>query len=246
MSGFGAFASGMAGGIHGGLAIKKQKEDTEFMRGMMKENLELRRMELMRPPGAAPASGGSAPLSMTGAVSGGASAGSAPVDFSAYEARYELPSGFLSRTAQLESSMGKNMKNPNSSATGPFQFITSTAKAYGLSDPMDWTQSTDAASRLGRDNATVLSRALGRAPTAAELYLAHQQGGGGAAKLLSNPSARAVDIVGEKAVRLNGGKTNMTAQEFANLWITKFEGGAKKPPAPAAAPLTMTAFRNLN
>lgn len=244
MSAFGAFASGMAGGIHGGLSLKRQKENTDFMRDMMRENNELRRMELMRPPGSAPAPGDGAALSMRSALP--ASKGAAPVDFSSYEAKYGLPSGYLSRTAQLESNMGRNMKNPNSSAEGPFQFIDSTAAQYGLRDRRDWDQSTDAASRLGRDNFSVLSRALGRAPTGAELYLAHQQGGGGASALLSNPSARAVDIVGKEAVRLNGGKTNMTAQEFANLWIRKFEGGAKKPPAPAAAPLTMTAYRNLN
>jgi hypothetical protein len=122
--------------------------------------------------------------------------------------------------------MGQNMDNPNSSAGGPFQFIDSTARQYGVQDRYDWNQSTDGASRLAQDNANTLRRTLGRDPTAAELYLAHQQGGGGASKLLANPNARAVDIVGADAVRLNGGNENMTAMDFAGKWLNKFGGGA--------------------
>lgn len=158
-----------------------------------------------------------------------------PVNFERYEANYGLPSGYLGRTAQLESSMGKNMDNPNSSAGGPFQFIDSTARQYGLTNKYDWAQSTDAASRLARDNMAILSRALGRSPTGAELYLAHQQGAGGAAKLLSNPNARAADVVGADAVRLNGGDANMSAGQFANIWLNKFNrtSGGSAPSAPA-------------
>ena len=135
--------------------------------------------------------------------------------------RYNVDPAALSVIAQIESGGNINAKNPNSSAGGPFQFIDSTAKQYGLQDRFDPVQASDAAARLTRDNAAVLTKALGRAPTAGELYLAHQQGSGGAAKLLSNPNARAVDIVGRDAVRLNGGNENMTALSFANKWINK-------------------------
>lgn len=164
-----------------------------------------------------------------GPTNAAAAATGAPIDFSVFEEKYNLPSGYLARTAQIESNMGRNMDNPNSSAGGPFQFIDSTARQYGLEDKYDWTQSTDAASRLAADNAAVLRRALGREPTAAELYLAHQQGAGGAAKLLANPNAPAVDIVGADAVRLNGGDTNMTASQFAGKWLNKFGGNTGAP-----------------
>jgi hypothetical protein len=145
------------------------------------------------------------------------------VDFSQYENRYGLPSGYLARTMQIESGGDVNARNPNSSAKGPFQFIDSTAKAYGLENPFDLEASTDAAARLARDNASILRKALGREPTAAELYLAHQQGGGGATKLLANMDAPAVDVVGENAIRLNAGDPNMTAADFAGLWMNKYE-----------------------
>ena len=135
--------------------------------------------------------------------------------------KYGVDPNALHTIAKLESSLNPGAKNPHSSARGLFQFIDSTAKDYGLVDRYDPTQSSDAAARLARDNASSLRGVLGRDPSVGELYLAHQQGAGGARKLLSNPTARAVDVVGADAVRLNGGNANMSAQEFANLWINK-------------------------
>jgi hypothetical protein len=141
--------------------------------------------------------------------------------FAEKEQAYGLPPGYLARTAQIESNFNPAAKNPNSSATGLFQFINSTARQYGLSDPRDPVASTAAAARLAADNRDFLARRLGREPTAGELYLAHQQGAGGAAKLLANPDAPAESIVGGAAARLNRG-AGMTAGAFANQWIGKF------------------------
>lgn len=139
--------------------------------------------------------------------------------------RHQVDANALKTIAWLESRGDARAKNPNSSASGLFQFINSTARQYGLNDPFDAVASSDAAARLTRDNARHLTRVLGRAPNPAELYLAHQQGAGGAARLLSNPNRRAADVVGAQAVRLNGGREDMTAGEFANLWLSK-AGGA--------------------
>jgi hypothetical protein len=148
--------------------------------------------------------------------------------FASTEQKYNLPSGYLTRTAQIESGTNPNAKNPNSSAGGLFQFINSTAKQYGLQNRFDPYAATEAAARLAQDNSQLLRRALGRDPSAGELYFAHQQGGGGAAKLLSVPDARAADIVGLDAIRLNGGRSDMTASDFAQKWIGKFGGSAQK------------------
>jgi hypothetical protein len=144
------------------------------------------------------------------------------IDFTALESQYGLPSGYLSQTAQIESGMNPNAQNPNSSAGGLFQFIDSTAQQYGLTDKMDPVASANAAAKLAADNAAYLRKTLGREPTAGELYLAHQQGAGGAAQLLANPGAPAASIVGADAVGLNGGNSNMTAAEFAGKWTGKF------------------------
>ena len=75
-------------------------------------------------------------------------------------------------------------------ATGPFQFIRSTGKQYGLVGPggdkrSDITASIAAASKLTDDNTATLRAGLGREPTPGELALAHQQGAGTAVKMLS-------------------------------------------------------------
>lgn len=161
----------------------------------------------------------------------GTSAGNGPIaarlgiDFAGVEQMYQLPTGYLERTAQIESSGNPEAKNPNSSAGGLFQQIDSNAAQYGVKNKFDPVQSTEGAAKFAADNKRTLTKALGREPTGGELYLAHQQGPGGAVKLLSNPSAKAVDVVGADAVRLNGGNENMTAGEFANIWISKFNGG---------------------
>lgn len=139
--------------------------------------------------------------------------------------RHGVPAEAMIGIAQIESAMNPGAKNPSSSAGGLFQFIDSTARGYGLQDRYDPVQASDAAARLARDNAAYLRRSLGREPTPGELYLAHQQGAGGAANILRNPNARAVDVLGADQVRLNvpGGMDwrNMTTGQFADLWSQK-------------------------
>lgn len=122
--------------------------------------------------------------------------------------------------ASIESAFNPNAKN-KSGASGLFQFMPETAADYGLSNPFDAEASTRAAIRLMRDNAGTLRKSLGREPTIGELYLAHQQGATGASKLLRNPNARAWKIVGRQAVLQNRGSLEMSAQAFANQWISK-------------------------
>lgn len=138
--------------------------------------------------------------------------------------RYGQDPSYLQRQAIIESGGRPGAQNPNSSAGGLFQFIDSTAKDYGLSNKFDPVAASDAAARLARDNGAVLAKALGRAPTPGELYLAHQQGSGGARGLLTNPDAPAASIVGRKAVLGNGGSPNDTAAQFASRWVSKFDG----------------------
>lgn len=153
-------------------------------------------------------------------------------------ARYGQDPNALSVIAGIESNFNPAAQNPNSSAGGLFQFINSTASAYGLEDRFDAGQAADAGARLMRDNAASLQAALGRTPTTGELYLAHQQGAGGARALLSNPTTLASEIVGADAVRLNGGNLNMTAQEFANIWINRANRASGTAPNDPLAPTT--------
>lgn len=150
--------------------------------------------------------------------------------------RYGIDPNIALGIAYIESKFIHTAQNPHSSAGGLFQFIDSTWASYGQGkNRKDAYANADAGMRFLRDNANILKRRLGREPTGGELYLAHQQGAGGALKILSNPNGRAVDIVGGKAVRLNAGNDSMTGQQFAGLWTSKFDDALTKIGAPAEA-----------
>lgn len=81
----------------------------------------------------------------------------------ALEKQYGLPDGLLSSVYQAESSGGKNLVS-SKGALGPFQFLPSTAKAYGITNPMDFAQSAQGAAQMYADllraNGFNLERAL--------------------------------------------------------------------------------------
>lgn len=147
----------------------------------------------------------------------------------------------LARTAQIEDGNGKL-----GNGGGAFQFIPSTAAAYGLRNPDDAATSADAAARLQVDNKRALNVSLGRDPSGPELYLAHQQGASGAAALIGNPDQRAVDALtpayggdraqATRAITGNGGSTSMTAGAFTAMWADKYNGTAGHVPGPTAPP----------
>jgi hypothetical protein len=89
--------------------------------------------------------------------------------------------------------------------------------------------------RLTADNYRILSNGLGRSPTQAELYLAHQQGAGGALKLLHNPDTSAGSLLSPHAISQNGGNPNAPASTFVDKWASRWQGTA---PAAPAAPAT--------
>ena len=151
--------------------------------------------------------------------------GAAVPFFAAIGAEHGISGNYLARTKQIESGSGSGVGAVSSSgATGPFQFTRDTARRMGLVDPNDLRESADAAARLAAQNKVALTQSLGRAPDDADLYLAHQQGSGGASKLLANPNVRAGDLVGDAAIRSNGGDPNAPASAFTTLWRNKFNG----------------------
>lgn len=150
-------------------------------------------------------------------------------DFTPIEDKYGLPHGYLARLRQIESNNGKDTYNKSSGAAGDFQFIPGTARQYGLNDPYDTMAAADAAARLAQDNRVRLQQAGIDNPTGAQLYLAHQQGAGGAIKLLQGQGS-AGDAVGHSAVSLNGGDPNNSGQSFANMVMAKYNNaGASQP-----------------
>lgn len=66
------------------------------------------------------------------------------------DAKFGLPEGTLYSMWMQESGGGKNMLSPKG-AKGHFQFMDATAKQYGLKDPFDFEESSEAAGRMMRD-----------------------------------------------------------------------------------------------
>ena len=151
-------------------------------------------------------------------------------------AKYNVSSDYLTRTWQIEASGQFNPKPSSTGAQGPFQFTHGTAEKVGLTNPNNFAASAEAAAKLASENRVALTQSLGRSPTDAELYLAHQQGAAGAAALLRNPTAAAADALapafgGDRAkaahaIAVNGGDPNAPAATFAGMWTTNFNGSA--------------------
>lgn len=169
--------------------------------------------------------------------------------------RHGVPVEALLAIGKIESNFKAGADNPSSSASGLFQFTNATAREYGLTGDKrnDISAQADAAARMAAQNSRSLERAIGRTPTAGELYLAHQQGLAGAKALIRNPDKPAIDVLrtyhGDRAasvIRQNGGNLNQTAGQFANRWITKgnsvarqFPGTTKTAPTPASMPAAL-------
>lgn len=142
------------------------------------------------------------------------------------EKKYGLPSGLLDKIWSVESGRGKNMRSP-AGAMGHFQFMPGTAKQYGLNNPDDFDQSSDAAARYFRDlmakyggnmekavaaynwgPGNVDRNGLGRAPAETRGYLD---------KVLGNDRGSSpVQIAQNTTINVNGGDAAATGRAVAS------------------------------
>ncbi|MFC5346262.1 transglycosylase SLT domain-containing protein [Brevundimonas staleyi] len=136
------------------------------------------------------------------------------------------------RIAEIESSLDPRAKNPASTASGVFQFLRRTWNGLGGGDPFDADLNIRRGIDLLAQNRRGLRRALGSDPQEWELYVAHQQGLGGAIEMLRDPNRPAIEALRaarvedpEAAIRLNGGRSDMTAGEFVQKWRRTFDDG---------------------
>lgn len=139
------------------------------------------------------------------------------------------PDAKMGKLYQVESKGDPQAKNPASSAAGLAQFTKGTAKQYGLIDRYDAVQSDAKAKQLWADNEAAMKYELGRDVSDGEIYLAHQQGAGGATALLKDPERLAVDVVGREEVLKNLPKSRadevdtIKAGDFSKIWTDAYD-----------------------
>lgn len=171
--------------------------------------------------------------------------------FQFHERSSGLPSGYTARVINLES--GGDPNAVSGSYKGLAQFSAPLMKKYGVSDPGDVAQNAGALMQEAAENRPALARVLGRDPTAAELYLAHQQGVGGAAAQLANPDRPAWQNMASTAEgrtkgpdwarqaiwgnmtpqmkeQFPGGVDTVTGGDFTKLWGQRYNRGGDQVP----------------
>lgn len=156
--------------------------------------------------------------------------------------------GLIDSIIGAESGGDNNAKNPNSSASGPGQFIDSTfldvirkarpdladksdSELLALkTDPVIGRQATEA---YAAQNGETLAK-NGLPVTPGTQYLAHFAGPTGAVSILkADPTASAASILGPAVVKANPFLANMSAADL-QAWASKKMGGSA--PQPQAAP----------
>jgi hypothetical protein len=124
----------------------------------------------------------------------------------------QKPVDYTDRVWFVESSRGKLMEAPTSSAKGHFQFIDRTWDAYVKKhnldfkpeDRFDFEKSKKVFELFTQDNVRSLRRGLGRDPTYTEKYMAHKLGPGTAVSFMkASPNATVDKVVGKAALRAN-------------------------------------------
>ncbi len=133
-------------------------------------------------------------------------------------------------TMYLESGGVPDAKKPlpGSTSKGLFGMTDSTWRGQGGTPEERGDILKDVAYNAQYDakNQKGLQAFLGQSPMDWQIYLAHQQGLGGAKKLLSNPGKNAISLVGENAVIHNGGSSDLNAFEFMQMVKEKYANAA--------------------
>ena len=135
-------------------------------------------------------------------------------------AKYGLDPAFMRMMAGVETGGTFDPKsyNKGSGASGLYQFIKSTGRAYGLNDSnkFDAATNADAGARFTRDNMASLQK-RGIAINATNLYLAHQQGDAGLASIIKAMNGGSVSDELRRNMDSNGGR-GKSPTEFYRMW----------------------------
>lgn len=168
--------------------------------------------------------------------------------------RYGVSSQLLSRFARIESNFRPDAVSPSGRHFGLFQLSRDIFNRFGTGNILDPQANANAAAAHLRSNAQQFESRFGRPPTAADLYMIHQQGFAGYSAHLQNPDQPAwqnvrryygSDAVAQRAItgnlppELRSKGVNITSREFIEGWAARFTPGAASP-SPSQAPQART------
>ena len=136
--------------------------------------------------------------------------------------KYGLNERTMLTMAYIESKGDPNASNP-SGAKGIYQFIPSTAKQYGLSNPYDQAANIDAGMRLTRDGIAYFKKEVGREPEPYEIYLMHQQGQSGLS-IIAAAAAKGGTVPAkiQRNMDSNAPQKGMTPAAFLAYWKQRY------------------------
>lgn len=138
-----------------------------------------------------------------------------------------LDENYLRTMAHIESRGNPEAFNKGSKAAGLYQFIPSTAKTYGLQGKeFDPRANAEAAAKLSLSNKNILEKA-GIEATPEMLYLAHQQGAGGAKSIIQaakqGKSFSDLSPTLQRNIKSNvPGRKELSPQEFLDYWKSSY------------------------
>jgi hypothetical protein len=140
-------------------------------------------------------------------------------------------------TAAIESDMGQNMGSEAKSQYGGniFQLGHDEWASMGGGTRGDRATDIDHGVRLLAQRKQQLADSLGREPTNAEVYLAHQQGVAGATALINNPNTPAGQLVPRTNIESNGGNPDAPASAFVNKFQQRYDDLRAKVVGPSGA-----------
>ena len=138
-------------------------------------------------------------------------------------AKYGIDENYMKVMAFIESRGDATASNP-SGAKGIYQFVPSTARAYGIGGrEFDEAANVDAGARFVKDNYNAIKKRLGRDPEPWMLYVAHQQGMGGLFQLLNAANGGPISAQLRRNMDANGG-SGLSAAQFLQKWKSKYDG----------------------
>jgi hypothetical protein len=128
--------------------------------------------------------------------------------------------GYINALRMVESSGGRNLRNPNSSARGPLQLMPSKAKELGV-DLNNYGAHEAAVREIGAPRDMALLKANNFAPTYANLYALHWAGRTGGLRILqADDREPAVNVIGEAAIKSNSLPHDITTGQLKQ-WLAK-------------------------